>query len=130
MKLPKPLFDLPSTQRKATAKKKRKKSRATAVDSALSGEVRELPRDNDGVDLEAPEHLATGEEPFDARWELARQAAMPGAVVYTNVKGGRELCERLGIEARYAGEERDEEEPDLDLATLDGHQNGEERSSC
>jgi hypothetical protein len=69
MKLPKPLFDLPSTQRKATAKKKRKKSRATAVDSALSGEVRELPRDNDGVDLEAPEHLATGEEPFDARWE-------------------------------------------------------------
>jgi hypothetical protein len=55
---------------------------------------------------------------------------MPGAVVYTNVKGGRELCERLGIKARHAGDERGEEEADLDLATLDVHQNGEERSSC
>ena len=55
---------------------------------------------------------------------------MPGAIVCTNVEGGRELWEELGIDARYAGEERDEEEADLDLATLDGHQNGEERSSC
>ncbi len=102
MKLPKPLFDVPSTQRKAKAKKKRKKSRATAVDSALSGEVRELPRDNDGVDVKRAERPATEEEPFDAVWELARQAAMPGAIVSSNVEGVREQCERLGIEARFA----------------------------
>ncbi len=108
MKLPKPLFDVPSTQGKAKAKKKRKKSRATAVDSALSGEVRELPRDDDGV--ERADRPATEEEPFDAVWEFARQAAMPGAIVYSNVEGVREQCERLGIEFYEPGEE--EEEPD------------------
>jgi hypothetical protein len=133
VKLPQPLFDVPSTQRKATAKKKRKKSRAKAVDCALFGEFSHESHessDDDGVDVERPEHPATEEEPFDAVWEFARQAAMPGAIVYSNVEGVREQCERLGIEARYAGEERDEEEADLDLATLDGHQKGEERSSC
>ncbi len=126
MKLPKPLFDVPSTQRKATAKKKRKKSRATAVDSALSGEVRELPRDNDGVDVERAERPATEDEPFDAVWELARQAAMPGAIVSSNVEGVREQCERLGIEFYEQGEE----EADRDLAAPDGHLNGEEKTSC
>jgi hypothetical protein len=110
MKLPKPLFDVPSTQRKAKAKKKRKKSRATAVDGALSGEVRELSRDDDRVDLGRAERPATEDEPFDAVWELARQAAMPGAIVSSNVEGVREQCERLGIEFYEPGEE--EEEPD------------------
>ena len=102
MKLPQPLFDVPSTQRKAKAKKKRKKSRATAVDSARSGEVRELPRDNDGVDVERAEPPATEDEPFDALWEFARQAAMPGAIVSSNVEGARELWEELGIEFHSA----------------------------
>ena len=108
MKLPKPLFDVPSTQRKAKAKKKRNKSRATAVDSALFGEFSHEPhesRDDDGV--ERPEHPATEEEPFDAVWELARQAAMPGAIVSSNVEGVREQCERLGIEFYEPGEEED-----------------------
>jgi hypothetical protein len=130
MKLPKPLFDVPPTQGKDKAKKKRKKSRGIGVDSTLSGEFSHESRDDDGVDVERAERPATEDEPFDAVWELARQAAMPGAIVSSNVEGVREQCERLGIEARYAGEERDEEEADLDLATLDGHQKGEERSSC
>ena len=106
MKLPKPLFDLPSNQRKAKAKKK--KSRGTAVYNALSGETSHQSRDDDGV--ERAECPATEDEPFDALWELARQAAMPGAIVYTNVKGGKELWEELGIEFHDPGEE--EEEPD------------------
>jgi hypothetical protein len=108
MKLPKPLFDVPSTQRKAKAKKK--KSRATAVDSALSGESSHESRDDDGVDVERAERPATEEEPFDAVWELARQAAMPGAIVSSNVEGVREQCERLGIEFHEPGEA--ETEPD------------------
>jgi hypothetical protein len=39
---------------------------------------------------------------------------MPGAIVCTNDKDSAELCERLGIEARYAGDEAGEEEADLD----------------
>jgi hypothetical protein len=111
MKLPKPIFDLPSTQGKAKAKKKRNKSRATAVDSALFGEFSHEPhesRDDDGV--ERAECPATEDETFDARWEFARQAAMPGAIVSSNVEGVREQCERLGIEFYEPGEE--EEEPD------------------
>ena len=129
MKLPKPLFDVSSTQRKAKAKKKWKKSLATAVDSALSGEVRELPRDDDGVDVERAERPATEDEPFDALWELARQAAMPGAIVSSNVEGVREQCERLGIEF-HSADDPWEEEADLDLAAPDGHLNGEEKTSC
>ena len=110
MKLPKPIFAVPSTQRKAKAKKKRKKSRAAAVDSALFGEVHELPRDDDGVDVERAEPPATEDEPFDALWEFARLAAMPGAIVSSNVEGARELWEELGIEFHEPGEE--EEEPD------------------
>lgn len=113
MKLPKPLFDVPPTQRKAKAKKKRKKSRGIAVDSTLFGEFSHESHessDDDGVDVERPEHPATEEEPFDAVWEFARQAAMPGAIVYSNVEGVREQCERLGIEFYEPGEE--EEEPD------------------
>ena len=105
MKLPQPLFDVPSTQRKAKAKKKRKKSRGIGVDSALSGEFSHESRDRDYVELD---------EPFDARWEFARQAAMPGAIVSSNVEGAREQCERLGIDARYAGDELSEEDADLD----------------
>jgi hypothetical protein len=116
MKLPKPLFDVPSTQGKAKAKKKRKKSRATAVCTALSGafsyESHES-RDDDGVDVEQAEHPVTEDKPFDARWEFARQAAMPGAIVSSNVEGVREQCERLGIEF-YSGDEPDEEDADLD----------------
>jgi hypothetical protein len=107
MKLPKPLFDVPSTQRKAKAKKKRKKSRGIGVDSALSGEFSHgshKSSDDDGVDVERAERPATEDEPFDARWEFARQAAMPGAIVSSNVEGGRELCERLGIEFHEPGE--------------------------
>jgi len=129
MKLPQPLVDVPSTQRKAKATKKRKKSRATAVDSALSGEVRGLPRDNDGVDVERAERPATEDEPFDAVWELARQAAMPGAIVSSNVEGVREQCERLGIEF-HSADDPWEEEADRDLAAPDGHLNGEEKTSC
>ena len=70
MKLPQPLFDVPSTQRKAKAKKKRKKSRAKAVDSVLSSEISEQSRDDDGVDVEGAERPATEDEPFDARWEF------------------------------------------------------------
>jgi hypothetical protein len=102
---------VPSTQRKAKAKKKRKKLRTTAVDSALSGEFSHEPhesRDDDGV--ERAERPATEDEPFDARWEFARQAAMPGAIVSSNVEGVREQCERLGIEFHEPGEE--ETEPD------------------
>ncbi len=107
MKLPKPLFDVPSTQGKAKAKKK--KSRATAVYNALPGEISHEPNESRGDDgVERAERPATEDEPFDARWEFARQAAMPGAVVYTNVKGGRELCERLGIEFHEPGEEEEE----------------------
>jgi hypothetical protein len=113
MKLPKPLFDVPSTQRKAKAKKKRKKSRGIGVDSALFGEFSHEPHessDDDGVDVERPEHSATEEEPFDAVREFARQAAMPGAIVSSNVEGVREQCERLGIEFYEPGEA--ETEPD------------------
>ena len=105
MKLPKPLFDVPSNQRKAEAKKKRKKSRATAVYNALSGEFSHQSRDDNGVDVERAERPATEDEPFDAVWELARQAAMPGAIVSSNVEGIREQCERLGIEFHEPGEE-------------------------
>jgi hypothetical protein len=110
MKLPKPLFDVPPTQGKAKAKKKRKKSRGIGVDSVLSGEIFEQSRDDDGVDVEGAERPATEDEPFDAVWELARQAAMPGAIVSSNVEGVREQCERLGIEFYEQGEE--EAEPD------------------
>jgi hypothetical protein len=110
MKLPKPLFDVPSSQRKAKAKKKRKKSRATAVYNALSGESSYESSDDDGVDVERAEPRATEDEPFDARLEFARQAAMPGAIVSSNVEGVREQCERLGIEFYEPGEE--EAEPD------------------
>ena len=98
MKLPKPLFDVPSRQGNAKAKKNRKKSRATAVDGVLLGEVPGQSRYRDCV------------EPADDLREFVRQTLMPGAIVYTSDRDSEELCERLGIEARYAGDEGGEEE--------------------
>ncbi len=52
MKLSKPLFDVPSTQKKAKAKKKRKKPRVTGIDNVLSGEFSDQSCDDDSVNLE------------------------------------------------------------------------------
>jgi hypothetical protein len=114
MKLPKPIFPVPSRQGNAKAKKKRKKSGATAVDRVLSGEFSDQSHDSDCVDPEVPAHPATEEEPVDDLREFVRRALMPGATVYTSDEDSAELCERLGIEARHAGDEPGEEEADLD----------------
>jgi hypothetical protein len=52
MKLPQPLFDVPSRQGKAQAKKKRKKPRVTGIDNVLSGEFSDQSCDDDSVNLE------------------------------------------------------------------------------
>jgi hypothetical protein len=114
MKLPKPLFPEPCGKSSQKPRRKRKGSRVTGVYNALSGEFSDQSHDNDCVDPEGPAHPATEEEPFDALREFVRLAAMPGATVYTSDEDSAELCERLGIEARYAGDEPGEEEADLD----------------
>lgn len=114
MKLPKPLFDEPCGKSSPKTQKKRKKPRATAVYNVLSGEVPEQLRYRHHVDPELPEHPDIEEEPADGLREFVRDALMPGAIVYTSDEDSAELCERLGIEARHAGDEGDEEEADLD----------------
>ena len=52
MKLPKPIFEMPSKQGDAKAKKKRKESRAEAVDNVALNPYR------DRVDLDRPARIA------------------------------------------------------------------------
>ena len=127
MKLPKPLFPEPSGKSSRKPRRKTKGSHVTDIYNVLFDEFSHESRDDDGV--ERAERPATEGEPFDARWEFARQAAMPGAIVSSNVEGVREQCERLGIEF-HSADDPWEEEADLDLAAPDGHLNGEEKTSC
>ena len=119
MKLPKPLFDAPSTQGKAKAKRRRKKPRVSEIYNGLFREFSHESRDDDGVDVEPAERPATKDKRFDARWEFARQIAMPGAIVSSNVEGVKERCERLGIEFHAGWEPGEEEEKRRLIANVD-----------
>ena len=108
MKVPKPIFDVPSKQGNAKAKKKkRKKSRAEAVDSVALNPYR------DCVDSDRPARIAS-EEDGDCLREFVRQASMPGAIIFDSDIGTEVLCEQLGTEVRYAGGDGDEEEAGLE----------------